>query len=140
MQFRGLGRSAEDTDVQALGIPLNPPQGGGFDLSIFPQFLWASFEFQAGPALGTFDPRGTAGSLTLVPWTSQALASGLAGSGRAIALGSTANLFQVSAAASDGKSVAAVVGTSAGAAQGPSAAFERALGCRAKVRLYPFIY
>src|SRR4051812_17803177 len=29
--FRGLGRSSEDTNVQTLGIPLNGPQGGGFD-------------------------------------------------------------------------------------------------------------
>ena len=121
VQFRGLGRSAEDTDVQALGIPLNPPQGGGFDLSIFPQFLWAGYEYQAGPALGTFDPRGTAGSLTLVPWTAQALGSG-AFSGRISGLGSTANVYQVSAAASDGKSLAVVAGSSSGDAQGPSAA------------------
>ena len=94
VQFRGLGRSAEDTDVQAFGIPLNPPQGGGFDLSIFPQFIWSSYEFQPGPALGTFDPRGTAGSLTLVPWTEQALVAGVAsGAGRS-RLGSTANLFR----------------------------------------------
>ena len=32
-QFLGLGSSSEDTDVQTLGIPLNSPQGGGFDFS-----------------------------------------------------------------------------------------------------------
>jgi hypothetical protein len=124
--LRGLGRSADATDVQALGIPLNPPQGGGFDLSIFPQFLWSSYEYRPGPALGTFDPRGTGGSLTLVPWTAWALGAGVEGSGRVAALGSSARLFQVSGATSrvmgDGSGVAVVVGSSSGDAQGPSAA------------------
>ena len=57
----------------------NPPQGGGFDLSVFPQFIWAAYQYQPGPALGTFDPRGTSGSLTLLPWTSQSLNSGVQG-------------------------------------------------------------
>ncbi len=135
VQFRGLGRSAEDTDVQAFGIPLNPPQGGGFDLSIFPQFLWASYQFQAGPALGTFDPRGTAGSLTLLPWTEQALAHPGTTQGRVIGAASTADLFQVSAAASDGYSVAVVAGTSAGDAQGPSAGLSARVGLSPGERL-----
>ncbi len=121
-QFRGLGRSAEDTNVQALGVPLNAPQGGGFDLSVFPQFIWAGYSFQQGPALGTFDPRGTAGSLTLVPWTSQALATPHF-SGRATESYSTARLNQVSVAASDGAHIAAVAGYSSGDARGPSGAF-----------------
>ncbi len=91
--------------MQALGIPLNPPQGGGFDLSIFPQFIWSGFQYQAGPALGTFDPRGTAGSLTLLPWSAEALKLSKQAT-RVTAFYSSAKLFQVSAAVSDGKSFA----------------------------------
>lgn len=119
-QFRGLGRSAEDTDVQAFGIPLNPPQGGGFDLSVFPQFLWSGYAYQPGPALGTFDPRGTAGSLVLTPWTASALQGGLIGNGRLAAQASSSRLYQVSGAWSDGERVALVAGASSGDAQGPS--------------------
>ncbi len=72
-QFRGLGRSVDETNVQALGIPLNLPQGGGFDLASFPQFIWSNYQFRAGPQQGGYDPRATAGTLTLVPWTAEAI-------------------------------------------------------------------
>jgi hypothetical protein len=125
-QFRGLGRSAEDTDVQTLGVPLNPAQGGGFDLSVFPQYLWAGFGYQAGPALGTFDPRGTAGTLTLLPWTACALRECPSNQPnedallRGTAFYSTAHLAQLSAAASDRESIAVVAGQSIGDSSGPS--------------------
>jgi hypothetical protein len=71
--FRGLGRSADDTNVQTLGIPLNGPQGGGFDLSTFPQFLWSGYRFQLSPSAAAFDPSSVSGTLSLVPWTQKAL-------------------------------------------------------------------
>ena len=75
-QVRGLGTSSEDVDVQALGVSLNPPQGGGFDLGQFPQFLWSDFEFQNGPSLGGLNPVASAGTLKLTPWTLSALEKG----------------------------------------------------------------
>jgi hypothetical protein len=123
-QFRGVGRSAEDTDVQSLGIPLNAAQGGGFDLAIFPQFIWSGYEYQLGPALGTFDPRGTSGSLTLIPWSAMALSEErVAPRARATAFYSSAKLGQISVAGRDGSGrAAAVVGESLGDARGPSLA------------------
>lgn len=125
--MRGLGRSAEETDVQALGVPLNPPQGGGFDLSIFPAFIWSNYAYQRGPALGTFDPRGTSGSLNLTPWTANALlpmgASPTRGPrARATQSFSTNSITQTSVAGTDGQQLAAVVGNSSGDARGPSGA------------------
>jgi hypothetical protein len=117
-QLRGIGRSAEDTNVQTLGIPLNYPQGGGFDLSAFPQFLWSSYRFQEGPSLGAFDPRAVAGTLTLTPWTQAALATP-ARPARASALVSDPGLQQYAVAASTGP-VALVAGLSGGDAFGPS--------------------
>jgi hypothetical protein len=78
-QFKGLGRSVEDTNVQTLGVPLNLPQGGGFDFSTFPQFFWASYRFQAGAGLGAYDPRAVSGTLTLTPWTYETLSLERAG-------------------------------------------------------------
>lgn len=72
-QFRGVGRSTEDTNVQTLGVPLNPAQGGGFDLSSFPAYLWSSARFQLGLPQGAYDLRASSGTLTLVPWTEHAL-------------------------------------------------------------------
>ena len=72
-QVRGFGPSAEDVDVQAFGLSLNPPQGGGFDLSTFPQFLWSSFNFQSGPALNSMNQSAASGTLRLIPWSVQAL-------------------------------------------------------------------
>lgn len=72
-QFRGIGRTVEDTNVQSLGIPLNLPQGGGFDFSAFPQFIWSQYRYQLGPQSGGYDPRATSGTLTLVPWTYEAI-------------------------------------------------------------------
>ncbi|MGZ3707884.1 MAG: hypothetical protein ACXWPM_03500, partial [Bdellovibrionota bacterium] len=95
-QFRGFGKSAEDTDVQAFGIPLNSPLGGGLDQSIFPQFLWSDYRFQAGPSLGAFDPRANAGTLTFIPWTERALDEPGVG-GRASQLYSSAGVAGTSA-------------------------------------------
>ena len=72
-QFRGLGRSADETNVQTLGVPLNTAQGGGFDFASFPQFIWSDYQFSAGPQQGAYDPRAAAGTMTLVPWTSEAI-------------------------------------------------------------------
>lgn len=71
-QFRGYGRTADDTSVQTLGIPLNPPQGGGENLAVFPSFLWSSSRFQAGAASTPLDPLASSGALTLDLWSAAA--------------------------------------------------------------------
>lgn len=68
-QVRGFGLTAEDIDTQAFGISLNPPQGGGFDLSIFPFFLWSGYSFRVGPSSNGYNPSAPSGSLMLKPWT-----------------------------------------------------------------------
>lgn len=120
-QIRALGRSAEDTNVQALGIPLNPPQGGGFNLSAFPQFLWSEYRFQLGPSMGAFDPQGVAGSVTLVPWSASALSLPESGA-KALSSYSSSGFGQVAAAAHARDEIAVVAGYSSGALRGPSAA------------------
>ena len=72
-QVRGYGISSEDVDVQSFGISLNPPQGGGFDLSVFPFYLWSGFNFQSGPSLNGLNPSARSGTLALIPWSADAL-------------------------------------------------------------------
>ena len=120
-QFRGLGGSPEDTDVQALGVPLNSPQGGGYDLSIFPQYIWSGYRFQLGPSSAAFDPRGVSGTLTLIPWTAQALAVGKEGSHlRLTQFYSDHGVRQLSDAVAIDNRAAAVIGISDGDTTGPS--------------------
>lgn len=118
-QFRGAGRSVTDTEVQALGISLNPPAGGGLDLSTLPQFLWSDFEYQMGPALGAFDLRANSGTLILTPWTESALNSVESSvSGRVMS--SSAGVTQTAAGADWGRQGAILAGYSGGTATGPS--------------------
>jgi hypothetical protein len=119
-QFLGLGSSSEDTDVQTLGIPLNSPQGGGFDFSSLPQFLWSDFRFQPGPSAASLDPRGIAGTLSLTPWTAQAISHGADEKGQFTGLYSTADLTQLSVAGVYGDRAAILVGNSSGLLSGPS--------------------
>ena len=130
-QVRGLGTSVQDTDIQTLGIPLNPPNGGGFDFATFPPFLWSRYEYHFGPATGAFDPRGNVSTLTLRPWTSDALASP-DGQGRIRSQVSDVyssnhlpnqprqTFLNETAAGIKQGPIAALLGYSAGAAQGPS--------------------
>jgi len=119
-QFRGLGKSAEDIDVQALGISLNPPQGGGFSLSVFPQFLWADLSYQLGPSLAGIDPQSVSGSITLIPWSARHLE--LLGSHQnASGFYSTQGVAQFAAGSSHEQDYAAITGYSVGALRGPSA-------------------
>jgi len=118
-QIRGLAPSAQDVDVQAFGVSLNPPQGGGYDLSIFPQYLWSGYGFQAGPSLGAFNPTAVSGTLTLTPWTAVAIANPGQRRFRGSEFYSSLGLNQVSAAASEGR-VAALAGYTSGSAFGPS--------------------
>jgi len=78
-QVRGLGRSVDDTGVEAMGVPLNLPQGGGVDLSAFPSFLWSEARYVRGPSPGAYDGLASTGTLSLTPWTAQALKGGTAG-------------------------------------------------------------
>ncbi len=120
-QFRGLGRSADDTQIQALGIPLNPPQGGGFDFSSFPSFLWESYRFQLAPSRTAFDPRATSGVLVLSPWTRAALALGRA-SARATQgySGEGEGVHSFSLGGSDGRHIGALLGATRGDSEGYS--------------------
>lgn len=127
-QFRGLGRSVEDTSVQALGVPLNYPQGGGFDLSIFPQFLWAGFQFQSGPSLGAFDPRAISGTVSLLPWTVDALRGETEWQRKFWVMGSSAGLQQTALGMARPGSWAAMLGMSLGKSVGPSGSFSIAFG------------
>jgi hypothetical protein len=72
-QIRGMGISAEDTNVQAFGIPLNYAQGGGFDFSVFPAYLWTDLRWRLGGNPLSLDPRGVSGTLSLTPWSARAL-------------------------------------------------------------------
>lgn len=72
-QFRGVGVSADDVAVEALGVPLNPPQGGGFDFSSFPTFVWSAYQLDMGLSTGLSGPAGPGGRLSLTPWTAHAL-------------------------------------------------------------------
>jgi hypothetical protein len=124
-QVRGLGRSAEDTDVEVFGIPLNGPEGLGFDLASFPQFIWRDYRYQLGPSLGSLDPRAVSGTLTLVPWTSTVLATpGFHERGSAFfstnSIGHV-NQLSVGMGSREGESgIAANVGNSSGFVDGPA--------------------
>ncbi|MFZ9596089.1 MAG: hypothetical protein ACO3A2_08430 [Bdellovibrionia bacterium] len=120
-QFRGIGGSAQETDVQALGISLNPPGGGGFDLSIFPPFLWSEFQFQLGPSLNAQNQSASSGTLTLRPWTAQAIGSPPSTTPTRITHSSMSRgAHQLSVGHRPTDQSALIFGTSLGAARGPS--------------------
>ncbi len=121
-QIRGLGQSAEETNVQTLGIPLNGPQGGrGFDFSTFPDFIWDDYQYRLGPSLGVFDPAGIAGSLTLHPWTETSLAR--ESGGRVTGFVSDQDLRQFSVGGIVKDRAAILAGYSSGRIKGPSGSF-----------------
>jgi len=121
-QVRGYGISAEDVDTQSFGISLNPPQGGGFDLAVFPFYLWSGFSFQSGPSLNGLNPTARSGTLTLTPWTADAL--GKEGSmGRSGNFYSSSGVNQFFAAGKSQGGPAWVLGYSLVKAVGPSAGF-----------------
>lgn len=120
-QARGPGLSAEDVDVEVLGISFNPPQGGGADLSIFPSYFWSDYRLRWGPARGSLNPQSVTGALELVPWTASALEHGEGVWGaRAVNLVSTLGMDQVAAGAYVRGRFAGLVGATLGAAQGPT--------------------
>ncbi len=63
------GRTVEDTQVFTLGVPLNLPQGGGTDLSLFPNYLWSEVDLSQGLSTAGFSPQAASGSVQLKPWT-----------------------------------------------------------------------
>jgi len=63
------GRTIDDTQVFTLGVPLNLPQGGGADLSVFPAYLWSEAKISPTLTSAGFAPSAASGSLQLVPWT-----------------------------------------------------------------------
>lgn len=129
-QFRGMGISAEDTNVQVFGVPLNYAQGGGFDFAIFPAYLWSDVSFRLGGNPLSLDPRGVSGTLTLTPWTARALARQTARTELG-AMYSGLHVGQGWGAWASGNAAIAA-GYSAGALRGPSGAFSwRLLGAPA---------
>ncbi len=131
-QFRGLGRSADDTQIQTLGVPLNPPQGGGFDFATFPQYLWSDFRFQLAPGLAALDPRANSGVITLVPWTQKVLGSN-GSRARLTGFGGTSSLAQFSAGLRLTEDFALLTGRSVGAATGTSGSISGKWGAGGRV-------
>ncbi|MBC7384852.1 MAG: TonB-dependent receptor [Cryobacterium sp.] len=117
--FVGVGKGAEETDVNLLGIPVNRPQGGGADLATFPQYFWSGYSYQIGPSLGAFDPRGVGGSLTLRLWTQENLGTE---SYRATAYHSTRRIQQFSLGKSSER-YAILAGMTTDAVTGPGLSF-----------------
>lgn len=119
-QLRGSGFSAEDVDIQILGISANPAQGGGFDLSTFPQYLWSSYRYQMGPALNALNQNASTGTLSLLPWTSSVLSKSGTYQAKGGLFSSSRGIHQISAGGSDGRNVSVLAGMSQGAVKGPS--------------------
>jgi outer membrane receptor protein involved in Fe transport len=67
------GLSIDDAQYSTLGVPLNLPQGGGPDLSIFPSFLWSGASYSSSPRLAGYSPQGVSGSVQFDLWTRTAV-------------------------------------------------------------------
>lgn len=63
------GRSVDDVQVTTIGVPLNLPQGGGADLSVFPSFLWSAAELSRTPISAGYTPSAASGAVNLKLWT-----------------------------------------------------------------------
>lgn len=137
-QFRGLGLNADDTNVQAFGVPINPPQGGGLNLATLPHYLWESFRFQSGPAPGSFDPKSVAGSLILTPWTQSAMREEAGPATRVTQFYSGAGLFEMSLGTRVPGSGAVLLGYSEGKLEGPAGSLSvgRRLGADLSARFH----
>ncbi len=131
---RGPGVYADETAVQALGVPLNSALGGGLDWSIFPQFLWSDAQVSQGLNPGSGDARGLGTSIALSPWSEWAMRAGTSGvkssvgfegepapvfaQGRAWA--SSLGAAQFSGSFASERGAAGVAGFSLGRVRGPS--------------------
>jgi len=116
--FRGIGRSAEETTVSMLGVPLDPPQGGGFDLSTFPSYLWEQAVWHPGGG-SILAGRGMAGGIALVPWTEGALRSGDSRRSRGVLQASDPRQIAVSAGFKE-PGIATTLGFTGGDVVGPA--------------------
>ena len=67
------GRSIEDTQVTTMGVPLNLPQGGGADFSVFPSFLWDQVTISQVTSSSGFAPSAASGHVDFSPWTRERL-------------------------------------------------------------------
>ena len=67
------GLSVDDSQFSTLGVPLNLPQGGGPDLSLFPSFLWSGASYSPSPRLAGYSPQGVSGSVQFDLWTRTAI-------------------------------------------------------------------
>lgn len=128
--LRGFGRSSDEINAEVLGVPLNYAQGGGFDLSIYPQFLWGGFRFQAGPSIATLDTHASSGTLSLEPWTASALHGDEKSIVRVVQSYSTLAGTQSAIAVKSTDQFATLVGFSAGDAKGPAGSVSARWGNR----------
>jgi hypothetical protein len=126
-QLVGLGRSAEETNVHTLGVPLNLPQGGGFDFASLPAFLWAGAEYQASTRTSSNDPRALTESLGLIPWTAEKLDGQVRASDRQASLLLKSDYLQLSTGQRNGH-YGLLAGGSAGRSRGGGLGASVALG------------
>ena len=121
----GLGRSAEETDIRSLGISLNPPQGGGFDLASFPVTFWGSLN-GAGIAQGGNDVRASTTVVELLPWSAAQLlqSPGKTSRLRLLGMASTLGVLESSVAWVNPQRTQSLLGVqSLGAAEGAAASW-----------------
>jgi hypothetical protein len=123
-QWVGLGRSASETNIQLLDTPLNPAQGGGFDFQSLPGFLFESASYISGNQLGVFDPKTSAGTVLLRPWTQENLNRSEAK--RITSMISSLDFRQLSAGSSFGDS-AFLIGANEGRVEGPAGSYSHRL-------------
>ncbi|MCM0604663.1 MAG: TonB-dependent receptor [Xanthomonadaceae bacterium] len=138
--FRGFGVRSEDTNVQTLGVSLNPAYGGGFDFSTMPLFMWSSYRYQVGQTSASFDPRSSSGVVSLTPWTAEEInkkPSDL--SVQPFGMVSSLGQQQISLRGTNASRTAAVaIGQSLGLSQGQSGtlSFKQNLGVADSIRFH----
>ncbi len=115
------GRSLEDTQVSALGVPLSLPQGGGASLSMFPAFLWSGFSISSSPSQAGFTPQAASGNLELKLWTREVLLGKRTQDSFRTEVGGNANReMQSFSMGTQYENTAVKVGGEAGKQQGPA--------------------
>ena len=126
VQVRGSGAGSDEVEARTLGIPLNPAQGGGFDLSTFPAWYWSHYRYAEGRTAGM--------SLDLTPWTARALDEDSQQRGRLHAQGDTLGVYEVAASLKGSRRSpwALQIGTAQGATQGWTAGMSAQVLARAK--------
>ena len=117
------GRSIEDTQVSTLGVPLNLPQGGGVDLSIFPSFLWSEAELSPSTSTSGHAPQAASGSLQLKLWTREMIRTKNRNELNSRITASYDRLLQNFSFASQAEDFTIVAGLNQGLMTGPAGSF-----------------